>query len=222
MTAVATATRDRAISARRGGRAAAPWYVGAALRRAQANLCACAAAAAVLVLAACGGDERRDADSRDRTYTVDVERAAFLPRQRLAQRSALVIAVRNASDAAIPNLAVTVRGFTDRSGGPREADLGRDLWIVDRGPSGARTAFADTWTAGRLAPGDTATLRWEVTPVVAGTHELRYEIAPAVAGGARARLQGGGAAGGSLRVRVTPEPAQARVDPRTGDVRRQE
>lgn len=176
----------------------------------------------MLALGACGGDERRAADAADRTYTVDVERATFLPRQRLAQRNALVIAVRNASDAAIPDLTVTVRGFTDRPGGPREADLGRDLWIVDRGPSRARTAFADTWAAGRLAPGETATLRWEVTPVVAGTHELRYEIAPAVAGGARARLQGGGAAEGSLRVRVTPEPAKARVDPRTGEVRRQE
>lgn len=176
----------------------------------------------MLALGACGGGERRDADVADRTYTVDIERAAFLTRQRLAQRNALVITVRNASDAAIPNLAVTVRGFTDRPGGPREADLGRDLWIVDRGPSDARTAFADTWTAGRLAPGATATLRWDVTPVVAGTHELRYEIAPALAGGARARLQNGGAAEGSLRARVRSEPPEARVDPSSGEVRRRE
>lgn len=174
------------------------------------------------MLAACGGDERRDAGASDRVYTVDVERATFGPLQRLAQRSTLLIAVRNASDETIPNLAVTVRGFNDRSGGSREADLGRDLWIIDRAPSAATTAFADTWTAGPLAPGETATLRWEATPVVAGTHELRYAIAPALAGRARARLPGGGAAQGSLRVRVAADPAAARVDPRTGGVRRQE
>ena len=194
------------------------------MRSARANLRACAttAAALALVVAGCGGDERRDAGSEERTYTVDVERASFLPRQHLAQRNALVIAVRNAGEATIPNLAVTVRGFSDRSGGPRNAELGRDLWIVDNGPGRAATAFEDTWTTGRLAPGDTATLRWEVTPVVAGTHRLTYEIAPAIAGRGRAELEGGGEAEGSLTARVSATPAQARVDPRTGEVRRSE
>src|SRR3954447_4945867 len=131
------------------------------------NLRACAAAAAaVLAFAGCGGGERRDADAPQGTYRVAVTRAAFPSEQHLAQRSALVIAVRNAGGETIPDLSIVVRGFTDRMGGPRNADPGRDLWIVDRGPAGAATALADTWTAGRLAPGDTATLRWEVTPVV--------------------------------------------------------
>ena len=200
-----------------------PWYVGAALRPAPANLYGCAAAAlAALAFAGCGGEDRRDAGVSDRTYTVDVERASFLPRQRLAQRNALVISVRNSGDETIPNLAVTVRGFADRSGGPREADLGRDLWIVDREPTGTTTAFEDTWTAGRLAPGRTAHLRWEVTPVVAGTHRLTYEIAPAVAGSADLELASGAAARGSLTVHVSGKPAKARVDPRTGAVRRRE
>jgi hypothetical protein len=115
-----------------------------------------------------------------------------------------------------------VRGFTDRSGGSRDAGLGRDLWIVDRGPGEATTSFEDTWTAGRLAPGRTATLRWEVTPVVTGTHTLTYEIAPGVAGAARLQLAGGRAAEGSLTARVSGTPAKARVDPRTGDVVRAE
>ena len=187
------------------------------------NLGACAvAAAATLALAGCGGGERRDAGARDATFTVSVQRAAFAPRQRIGQRNALVIAVRNTGDAAIPDLAVTVRGFADRSGGPRNADLGRNLWLVDREPAGTTTAFADTWTSGRLEPDETATLRWEVTPVVAGTHELSYAIAPAVAGDGRVRLAGGGAAGGSLTARVVDRPAGARVDPRTGAVQRRE
>jgi hypothetical protein len=176
----------------------------------------------MLALAGCGGENRRDAGVSDGTYTVDVERAAFAPRQRLAQRSTLVISIRNAGPRAIPNLAVTLRGFADRSGGPREADLGRDLWIVDRAPAGTQTALEDTWTAGRLAPGRTVQLRWQATPVVAGTHELTYEIAPSVAGGAQAELQSGSRARGELTVRVTDRPPRTRVDPRTGEVRREE
>ncbi len=198
------------------------------MRRATANLCACAAAtAASLLLGACGGggDERRDAGAPQGTYTVAVERASFPARQHLAAAAALVLTVRNTGEAAIPDLVVTVRGFTDRSGGPRNADRGRDLWIVDDGPGSAATAFEDTWTAGRLAPGRARTLRWNLTPVVAGTHTIRYEIAPSLAGGARAQLSDGDGArraAGALRARVSDMPARARVDPRTGQVQRSE
>jgi hypothetical protein len=194
------------------------------LRRVTANLCACAAAtAATGLLGACGGgDERRDADAPEGTYRVAVERRSFPTEQRLAKQATLVLAVRNTGDETIPDLAVTVRGFSDRAGGPRDADLGRDLWIVDEGPGAAATAFEDTWTAGRLAPGRSATLRWRVTPVVAGTHTVRYEVAPALTGAGRAQVAGGGRPSGALRVRVTGRPAQARVDPETGEVRRRE
>lgn len=191
------------------------------MRRAQANLCVYAAAAAALAFAGCGG-ERRDADAPDGTFTVDVRRATFAPKQRLAQRNALVISVRNAGEEAIPDLTVTVRGFSDRSGGARNSDAGRDVWIVDSGPSEATTAFEDTWAAGRLEPGRTATLRWEVTPVVAGRHQLSYEVAAAATGSARTTLSRGGDPRGTLRVSVTDTPAKARVDPRTGAVQRQE
>jgi len=193
------------------------------LRRASPNLSGCAAAvAAALSLAACGGGERRDAGVPDGTFTVAIERATFAPKQRLAQRNALVLRVRNAGDEAIPNLVVTVRGFKDQLGGARNADAGRDLWIVDREPAGTTTAFADTWSAGRLKPDATAELRWEVTPVVAGSHRLTYEIAPSIAGAGRAQLPGGALPRGALTVRVTDTPAKARVDPRTGAVVRQE
>jgi hypothetical protein len=176
----------------------------------------------MLAFAGCGGGERRDADAPEGTYTVAVERTSFPRKQHLAQRSALVIAVRNDGDKAIPNLVVTVRGFTDRLGGARNADPTRDLWIIDRGPAGAATAFDDTWAAGRLEPDRTATLRWDLTPVVPGAHKLTYEIAPALTGPARAKLAGGGEPQRSLTVRVSGKPAPARVDPRTGGVLRRE
>jgi hypothetical protein len=193
------------------------------LPRATANLCACAAAAAAaVVLGACGGGERRDADAPDGTYDVRVERSSFPARQHLAERAALILTVRNTGEQTIPDLVVTVRGFRDRSGGARDADVGRDVWIVDDGPGAAATAFQDTWTAGRLSPGRSTTLRWDVTPVVRGTHTLRYEIAPALTGRARAQLAGGGRPAGALRAHVSATPAAARVDPRTGAVVRGE
>lgn len=191
--------------------------------RATANLCACAAAtAASVLLGACGGKERRDADAPDGTFTVAVERSSFPAHQRLAKEADLVLSVRNTGEEAIPNLVVTVRGFRDPSGGSHDANLGRDLWVVDDAPGAAMTAFQDTWTAGRLDPGRRATLHWTVTPVVAGTHTVRYAVAPALTGAARAQLAGGGEPAGELRVRVTDRPARARVDPRTGAVRRNE
>src|SRR4051794_823504 len=91
------------------GAGAAPWYVGAALRRATANLCACAAAiAATVPLGACGGQPRRDAGAPEGTYTVAIARASFPVRQHLAQRSALELTVRNTGERAIPELVVSV------------------------------------------------------------------------------------------------------------------
>jgi hypothetical protein len=212
---------DVATDCRCGWRAVVRWPD---LRRVTANLWACAAAtAATLLLGACGGGERRDADAPEGTYAVEVTRSAFPARQHLAAQTTLALTVRNTGDEAIPDLVVSVRGFTDRAGGPRDADFGRDVWIVDEGPGRAATAFEDTWSAGRLGPGRSATLRWRLTPVVAGAHTVRYEIAPSLAGGARARLAaGGGAAAGALRARVLKTPARARVDPRTGRVLRNE
>ena len=184
----------------------------------QANLRArfTATVAVTVLLAGCGG-ERRDADAPDGTFAVSVERASFPSRQHLAQHAKLALTIRNASARAIPDLVVTVHGFTDRHGGTHDADPTRDVWTVDHGPSGAATAFEDTWAAGRLAAGRSTTLRWDVVPAIAGTHEISYAIAPATEGPARAEL-GGGPARGVLRVRVSATPATATVDPRTGRV----
>ena len=175
-----------------------------------------------MALAGCGGGEQRDADAPEGTFTVSVERASFPAEQRLAGRADFILELRNAGPKTIPNLVVTVRGFTALEAGGSDADRRRDVWIVDDGPAGAATAFDDTWAAGRLEPGRSATLRWELTPVVAGRHQVSYEIAPATEGPARAELVGGAEPRGTLTVRVTDKPARARVDPRTGQVLRDE
>lgn len=172
---------------------------------------AAVAAAAVLTIGGCGGGGDRRAGSA--VHTVDIVRVAFPARQRVGQRSSLVMTVRNAGDTTIPDLVVTLRGLSQR-----RVDERRPLWILDASPSGAVTAIDDTWSAGALAPGASATLRWRVTAVRPGTHELDYAIAAGLGNGGRARLAGGRAPRGTLGARVLSRPAIARIDPRTGRV----
>jgi hypothetical protein len=179
------------------------------------------AAALALATAGCGGGERRDADAGDGPYTVDVARAQFPQRQHVGARTTLAVTVRNTGEDTIPALAVTVHGFSERSGDAAQADARSAVWLVDEEPPGATTAIEDTWATGALAPGRATTLRWQVTPVLAGTHKLDYAIAGDLAGGAETRVAGGGRPRGSLTVRVDAKPAQARVDPRTGAVIRE-
>jgi hypothetical protein len=190
-----------------------------------ANLRACTAFAAAAALASgaagCGGGERRDAGASGGNYSVDIVRAQFPTRQHLADKPAFVMTVRNTGNRTIPNLAVTLHGFSQRTNDPAQADPQQLVWLIDEQPPGAVTAIADTWTAGALAPGRSTTLRWHVTPVLAGTHEVAYSLAPDLAGAARLRVAGGGRPSGSLTVRVASKPPQARVDPRTGRVVRE-
>ena len=180
------------------------------------------AAAALLVAAAgCGGGERRDAGASDRMYTVDIVRASFPERQHLGATPAFAMTVRNAGDATIPNLVVTLHGFATHSGEASQADARELVWLVDEPPAGTVTAIEDAWAAGPLQPGREVALRWRVTPLRTGTHVLDYAVAADLAGAARTRLAGGGRPRGAVTVRIDDRPPRARVDPRTGRVVRE-
>jgi hypothetical protein len=193
--------------------------------RASRRTGAAATAAALLALSGCGGDDRQDADEPSGTFRVDVRRTSFPASQRLAQQSTFEITVRNAGARTLPALAVTVDGFAER---PRDgadesapdSDPQRPVWIVDSEPAGGVTAYDNTWTAGALAPGRSATLRWRVTPVVPGRHLLTYRVAAGLNGRARAVDPHGDAPEGAVQVDVSAVPSDARVDPRTGRVER--
>ena len=129
--------------------------------------------------------------------------------------------MRNSGERAITDLVVTLRGFGDEASAADQSATMRDRWLVDAPPPGATTASDDAWAVGKLAPGATRTLRWGVTPVLAGRHKLDYSFG-AGAGGGRVQQEDGDPARGSLTVRVTAKPAFARVDPRTGEVVRRE
>jgi hypothetical protein len=177
---------------------------------------------ALLFATGCGGggeSARQDADEPSGTWTVEAE-ATFPERQHLAKQATMRIELRNASDRAIPNAAITVDSFTRRSDQSGLADATRPVWIVDDAPRGGGTAYVNTWAVGRIEPGATKTVQWRVTPVVAGTHKLTYRVAAGLDGKARARTQDGGRVEGSFQVSVSRRPSQARVNPETGEVER--
>jgi len=175
---------------------------------------------AALLLAGCGGGQRQDAKEPSGTFPVTVVRDSFPLSQHIAKQSRLRITVRNAGSKAIPNIAVTVKGLSTQDPQPGLADPNRPVWIVDSGPRGGDTAYVGTWALGTLRPGATRTFEWKLTPTKSGVYDVRYEVAAGLNGKAKARTSGGQRPAGSFTVRVSGAPADARVNPKTGQVER--
>jgi hypothetical protein len=180
-----------------------------------------AAGLAALAVAGCGGGERQDAAEPSGTFEVDVVSATFPTKQHLAQPERFVIAVRNSGQKTVPNVAVTVSSFAERSEQAGLADSQRAVWIIDDSPRGGQTAYTNTWALGRLAPGQTRRFVWRVTAVQSGTHTVKWQVAAGLNGKAKATLSGNRAPAGSVTVDVSDKPGQARVDPKTGKVVRE-
>lgn len=182
--------------------------------RGAATFCAFGA----LFSAGCGGGERQDEDEPSGNFSVEVVEAKFPEQQRLAEQVDLRVRVRNAGSETIPNLAVTVDGFSRRSEQAGLADPSRPVWIIDDGPRGGVTAYTNTWALGRVRAGETREFVWRVTPVKAGNFEVKYRVAAGLDGKAKAVVAGGDRPAGSFKVSVSREPDQSRVDPDSGDV----
>lgn len=100
-------------------------------------------ALAGLVLAGCGGGANQAAGEPRGTFPVAVSTASFPAHQTLAERTEMVIRVRNAGTKTIPDIAVTI---TDANEGTAAepfaedlhmsglADPSRPVWIVDEAP----------------------------------------------------------------------------------------
>lgn len=173
-----------------------------------------------LALAACGGGgERQDVDEPEGNYRLELVDATFPSEQSIAERSTLTIAVRNADTKTVPNVAVTIETAAQQSGGAPGAfaqnvndttlsDPSRPVWILDRGPVGGETAYTNTWSLGRLEPGQQKTFEWRVTAVKAGEYTVDYKIAPGLDG--KAKLTGA-AGSGSFQVSIDDTPPDARV-----------
>jgi hypothetical protein len=170
--------------------------------------------------AGCGGGERQDKNEPKGSFSIEVEKAEFPGKQSLAKSTELAIVVKNTDTKALPDVAVTVDRFSSTSDQAGLADTQRPVWIVDQGPAGGETAYVNTWALGRLAPGASKTFRWKVTAVQAGAHEISYKVSPGLDG--RATVADAASATGKFKVNISREPAQARVDPETGEVVRGE
>jgi len=200
-------------------------YVRAAVARRRATLRGATAAAAVAALAltpGCGGGERQDAGEQDARFPVDVPSATFPRHQGLAEHTQMRIVVRNVGDHTIPNLAATIEAggggtetpaFGYLAGGTDLSSRGRPVWVVDAGPFGGDTAYANTWAIGALRPHRTKTLVWNVSATRAGHYRLTYRLAGSLTGHAQLRLADGGVPSGSFTVDVTPKPRRVRVTP---------
>ncbi|MFL5819386.1 MAG: hypothetical protein ACJ76S_01700 [Solirubrobacteraceae bacterium] len=184
---------------------------------------AVACAIGLITLTGCGA-KSQDVGETSGTFTVDVVRASFPTQQRLAQKSQLVITVRNPGGKTIPDVAVTVepvqpnsrfkaQAFQESSAESGLADPSRPVWTLDAGPRGGITAYTNTWALGRLRPGEVKTFLWRVTAVKAGVHEIKYTVAAGLNGKAKARLPGGELPTGSFRVNISGAPAEGRLGP---------
>jgi hypothetical protein len=191
-------------------------------------------ACAALALTGCGGGTRQDAGEPDKTFTVAVVHSSFPAKQAVARAETMTLDIRNTSTATIPNIAVTVDSFEYVSDYPDLAANKRPIWVIETGPGivpklpvesvavsppgSGETAYVNTWALGPLAPNDTRTFAWHVTPVKPGVHTVHYTIAAGLAGRSRARLADGAIPHGHFTVAIAPKPPATHVNPNTGQV----
>jgi len=102
-----------------------------------------------LGLTACGGGQRQDVTEPSGNFPVQVTTSKFPTRQRLAEESDLVLAIKNTGNETIPDLATTIytgeikAGVTSTGSGqgsfnlrlndPSLADPNRPVWILEEG-----------------------------------------------------------------------------------------
>jgi hypothetical protein len=199
-----------------------------------------AATACLLVaagVAACGGGERQDENEPAGEFPVEVSSAKFPTHQRLAETNDLVLEVENTGDQTIPDLAITIYtgdqkadgSFNVRSDQEGLADPNRPVWILENGypkvlevgvdlselddepTAGAETAATDTYAFGPLAPGESITAVWRVTPVVGGTFTVHYEVAGGLDGKAKAVNADGSLVEKEFVATISTKPPNTRV-----------
>ncbi len=190
--------------------------------------------AGALLAAGCGSAARQDAHEPKGTFPMQLLRASFPAAQSIARPTRLVLAVRNAGSATIPNVAVTLNSLEYTEHFPELAANKRPVWAIERGPGaiakppvqsvevtrpgGATTVYVNTWALGPLAPGHIATFVWRVVPLKPGAHTVHFLFAAGLSGRAQAVLATGRPVQGQLRVEIAPTPPVTHVNPNTGKV----
>jgi hypothetical protein len=184
------------------------------------------AALCLLAVAGCGGGERQDENEPEGNFPVEVVRATFPEKQKLAKSSDMIVTLRNAGRDTIPNIAMTVNGFDRRKNNPELADPSRPVFAIngvqveiaglpeakDASPRGCDTAYLNTWACGPLRPNQQKTFRWSVTAVQAGDFNINWRVAAGLDGKAKAVAAGGGPAPrGQFSGTISDEAPDVRV-----------
>jgi hypothetical protein len=197
---------------------------------------------ASLALVACGsGGARQNVKEPSGKFRVDVSAASFPTTQTLSEHTHMTIAVRNAGNKTIPDVAVTICNTTCAFPAPKgegtssqafSADLSqqylanpsRPIWVVEQGPGacqyscqaggpgGAVTADSNTWALGPLRPGKTAHFSWKLTAVSPGKHVVAWQVAAGLNGKAKAILGDGSRPQGTFAVDINSAPQQSYVN----------
>jgi hypothetical protein len=166
---------------------------------------------AALLMSACGGS-RQDANEPSGKFKVEIVKASFPGKQKLAKRSTMEIQVKNVDSRTIPDISITVRSFNRREDNPQLADPTRPVFIVNTGPEGGETANNDTSALGPLAPGQTKTFKWSVTAVHAGPYKISYEVSAGLYGKARAVDSAGNSPRGEFSGTISNAAPNSRVN----------
>jgi hypothetical protein len=199
----------------------------------RASAAVLAGACAVVGTSGCGA-ARQDAREVKGDFAMEVVKVSFPKRQSIARPASLELQVRNVGSRTAPSVAVAIDSFYYTEDYPELASTQRPVWVIEQGPGtpaktpvqsqavnapgGAETAYVNTWTLGALAPGQTQTFVWRVTPVRAGMHTVHFTIAAGLAGRARAQTPSGAPVQGALSANIAALPPSRHVDPKTGRV----
>ncbi len=216
--------------------AATPW----SHRPARGLLGTLALFVAATALSACGGGQRQDVTEPVGNFPVQVTQAKFPARQQLSETTDLQLAIKNAGDKTVPDLAITIftgtgphpsadGSFNARIDDPALANPSRPVWILENDypkilvpgvslnkldsqpTAGAAAAQTDTFQFGPLAPGDEKAIDWRVTPAKSGTYTVQYQVAAGLQGNAKAVTNDGAPVKGQFTVTISSKPPQTCV-----------
>ena len=162
----------------------------------------------LLALAGCGGGERQDENEPSGNFPVEVVKASFPGKQKLAKSSDLVVTVRNAGQETIPNIARDRERLRRAQVEPGPGRRDRPVFAINGvqvkiarlpGVEGRRAARLRHRVRQHLGvrpaeaePDEDVPLA--VTAVHAGDYKVAWRVAAGLDGKAKAVAQGGGPA----------------------------
>jgi hypothetical protein len=191
-------------------------------------------AAFALVVSGCGGGEQQDAKEPSGNFPVKVVSASFPAKQRLAKESTMEIVVQNTGAKTIPTISVTVKcgaglggSFNTVTADTNAADPQRPQFVVNKIPTATErvnppldpaplersSAFVDTYPLGPLGPGRSATFKWDVSAVKAGSYKLCWRVNAGLYGKAKAVASGGSAISGTFAGTISDKAPKASIGP---------